>query len=185
MDKRAEKSKTKIYNAYMELIAKKELRKITVKELCVAADVNKSTFYAHFEDIYDLSEYVENCVIKSVVTDNINTDNIIDNSQQFTNDLFKAMNSKKKLIETVFSGNRKYNLADKISENLKSIIFIKYPQMKNNMRFNILLDYVIFGGYYAYSVNINANANENYDEIISVVVKASNHMNTLLRNSEI
>ncbi len=40
MDKRIIKSKENIKNAFIELRTKKELRKITVKELCEKANIN-------------------------------------------------------------------------------------------------------------------------------------------------
>ena len=52
MDKRIEKTKKSIKNAFMELRAKKPLEKISVKELCDLAYINKSTFYSHYEDIH-------------------------------------------------------------------------------------------------------------------------------------
>ena len=36
------------------LLEKNELKDITVKELCAVAGINRSTFYAHYESIYDL-----------------------------------------------------------------------------------------------------------------------------------
>lgn len=33
--------------------------KITVREICEKADIHRSTFYAHYEDVYDLVERVE------------------------------------------------------------------------------------------------------------------------------
>ena len=59
MDIRMEKTENAIKNAFMELRSKKPLEKITVKELCALACINKSTFYAHYEDIYALSDTLE------------------------------------------------------------------------------------------------------------------------------
>ena len=56
MDKRAQKSRSSIINTFLEIRSKKPLEKITVTELCKKADLNKSTFYVHYHDIYDLSE---------------------------------------------------------------------------------------------------------------------------------
>ena len=56
MDIRMEKTEKAIKNAFIELRSKKPLEKITVKELCSLACINKSTFYSHYEDIYALSE---------------------------------------------------------------------------------------------------------------------------------
>ena len=43
----------------MELRAQKPLEKIKVKELCDLACINKSTFYAHYQDIYALANAME------------------------------------------------------------------------------------------------------------------------------
>ena len=59
MDLRIEKTERGIKNAFIELRSRKSLEKITVKELCESARINKSTFYAHYKDIYDLSEQLE------------------------------------------------------------------------------------------------------------------------------
>ena len=44
MDKRIEKTKHGIFNAFIELRSKKDLECISVKELCELANINKSTF---------------------------------------------------------------------------------------------------------------------------------------------
>ncbi|MCD8067606.1 MAG: TetR/AcrR family transcriptional regulator [Lachnospiraceae bacterium] len=46
--------------AFLELLEKKDIEYITVREICEKAEVNRSTFYQHYETIGDLlSEYVE------------------------------------------------------------------------------------------------------------------------------
>ena len=54
MDLRIEKTRQSIVNAFIALRSGKPLEKITVKELCEKAQINKSTFYFHYVDIYDL-----------------------------------------------------------------------------------------------------------------------------------
>ena len=48
MDIRIEKTEKAIRNAFLELRAAKPLEKITVRELCSLACINKSTFYSHY-----------------------------------------------------------------------------------------------------------------------------------------
>lgn len=52
----------KIDEAFLKLLSKKELEYITVKEICLASDVSRSTFYLHYETINDLlletAEYI-------------------------------------------------------------------------------------------------------------------------------
>ena len=50
----------KMDKAFLEILEKKELPYITVKEICEKAGVNRSTFYLHYETIRDfLAESVE------------------------------------------------------------------------------------------------------------------------------
>lgn len=44
----------RMYEAFLELLGKKDFSYITVKELCEAAGVNRSTFYLHHETMEDL-----------------------------------------------------------------------------------------------------------------------------------
>lgn len=65
------KSESKYFNtaikmdkAFLDLLAEKDFEYITVKEICKRADVNRSTFYLHYETIADLLnesvEYISN-----------------------------------------------------------------------------------------------------------------------------
>lgn len=39
---------------------KKSIKEITVKELVDEVDINRSTFYLHYSDIYQMLESIEN-----------------------------------------------------------------------------------------------------------------------------
>ena len=60
MDLRVQRTRKNIRDAFIELRSRKPIEKITVKELAEAAFINKATFYQHYEDLYDLSESMEN-----------------------------------------------------------------------------------------------------------------------------
>jgi AcrR family transcriptional regulator len=55
-DRRVRRTTAAIQSAFLKLIFEKDINEITVKELCEQADINKSTFYLHYRDIYDLAE---------------------------------------------------------------------------------------------------------------------------------
>lgn len=60
------RSRKSIRSAYAELINdKKDASKITVKEIVDKADISKSTFYCHYNDINDLVEEIQNDVLKN------------------------------------------------------------------------------------------------------------------------
>lgn len=57
-NKRYQKNKQRIQTTLISLLQEKELSKITVQEICETLDINRSTFYYHYMDIFDLAEQV-------------------------------------------------------------------------------------------------------------------------------
>lgn len=51
-------TKKRIIDAFLSLLEKKSLDKLTVKDIIQTAEVNRNTFYYYFEDIYDLLQTV-------------------------------------------------------------------------------------------------------------------------------
>ena len=53
-DRRQRKTKIAVQNAFMRLMLEKDIAKITVKDVATLADINRSTFYLHYYDVYDI-----------------------------------------------------------------------------------------------------------------------------------
>ena len=68
------RSRKLIKTAFMELAAEKEISKITVKDIADRADINRGTFYAHYRDVYDVLEQIEDEAIENLshFLDNLN-----------------------------------------------------------------------------------------------------------------
>ncbi len=64
-------SRMMIRKAFLEMLETTPINRITVKDLCDRADVNRTTFYANFDDTYALLEQIKNElfeIIKSYLT---------------------------------------------------------------------------------------------------------------------
>lgn len=66
-NKRRRESRLRIETALVRLLQGKELAQISVKEICAAADVNRTTFYANYQDIYDLADAVQKSMEETVL----------------------------------------------------------------------------------------------------------------------
>ena len=58
-DRRVQRTKKSIRNAFLQLLAEKELEKISVKEIADCADVDRKTVYNYYTGVYDILDDLE------------------------------------------------------------------------------------------------------------------------------
>ncbi len=168
MDLRINKTKKAIINSFITLRSNKPLEKITIKELTDMAEINKATFYRHYEDIYALSESLEQELIANCLNE------ISDPTLLFSNNgvanLSNAFSSQGELFHIIFSGNRINVAIEKIHDGLMEKYLSCHPELQNSIEEKILFSALIYGGFYAYL----KYKDENYDVILNSLSKLNN-----------
>ncbi len=159
MDLRIEKTERGIKNAFIELRSRKPLEKITIRELCELACINKSTFYSHYKDIYDLSDHMEAEVVRSITNSISHPEYIMEKPAEFTRELFLAYLSQNSLTMILFSGSQRNHLVDRIETSIKEMVFQEFPEYRNDEVWNIILSYCIQGGYHTFQRNREGDMN--------------------------
>ncbi len=79
-DRRVQYTKKILHEALFSLLNEKELREITITELCKAADVNRNTFYRHYNIPLDILLEIEDDVfdkLSAVLRTSTNMDEVI------------------------------------------------------------------------------------------------------------
>lgn len=61
-----DKTRQTFVNAFCDLYSQKPIEKISIQEIANKSGYNRSTFYQYFTDIYELLDYVEEKVLKSI-----------------------------------------------------------------------------------------------------------------------
>lgn len=136
------KTKKLIKKTFATLInEKKELSKLSVSELVTRADINRGTFYNHYNSIYDVAEDFESEVIKLLFEDNkelnsvqeiyLYIDNII-NYLKSNEDLYKMLLASKEPM--LFLEKLDNLIYKKLSKSLSSLSNIKN---KNDLEINV------------------------------------------------
>jgi AcrR family transcriptional regulator len=67
-DRRSRRTKKRLKQTMLELLNKKDISKITVRELSEKADIGRGTFYLHYADAYDLLDKLENELMEKITT---------------------------------------------------------------------------------------------------------------------
>ena len=91
MDIRIKKTKKAIADAFLTKTKKKPIEKITVTDIVKEAQINKSTFYAHYHDIYDLMDELRNEAIEMVVSNMHYLSNLFDDPRLFFLEMYDAL----------------------------------------------------------------------------------------------
>ncbi|URZ07865.1 TetR/AcrR family transcriptional regulator [Clostridium felsineum] len=55
-----EQTLTNLVNSFVSIYEKKDINKITIKEITDKAGYNRGTFYMYFKDVYDILQHIEN-----------------------------------------------------------------------------------------------------------------------------
>ncbi|WP_294578075.1 TetR/AcrR family transcriptional regulator [uncultured Thomasclavelia sp.] len=84
-NQRFRETEIRMESAMLELMKTMEFEKITVKKICEQAQVNRSTFYAHFIDIYDMLDKMEKELRKELLESYDTKDNLIFSKSSFIN----------------------------------------------------------------------------------------------------
>ena len=75
-NKRRRESQEKIEKVFVQLLQIKDVKEITVSDICKLANLNRSTFYANYIDIYDLVDKLHGRMINdffSVYAEEVST----------------------------------------------------------------------------------------------------------------
>ena len=102
-DARVRYTKMVIKEQFATLLATTPLNKVTVKEICERAEINRATFYRYYNDPYDLLEKIE---------------------QEFLEDMFRE------LTDSTSTGAKKILVL--IMEKMKENIFLYQPLFSEN-----------------------------------------------------
>ena len=65
-DARIRYTRMRIKEAFLQCLREKPVNKITVKEICDLAEINRATFYAHYENPFDLLQRLEEETLDSI-----------------------------------------------------------------------------------------------------------------------
>ncbi|HQM96172.1 MAG TPA: TetR-like C-terminal domain-containing protein [Clostridia bacterium] len=65
-DRRVKYTKMVLKESLIDLLSKKDISCITIKQICEEADINRATFYTHYSDQFDLLRQIEDEFLQNV-----------------------------------------------------------------------------------------------------------------------
>lgn len=132
LNRSSEKTKKIIKNTFAELIKEnRELNKMTVSELVKRADINRSTFYNHYDSIYGVAEELEAEIIK-VLLENTTKLNSLDDIFKYLDEIIDYLKRNEDMYRLLLSSDEPQVFLKKLN---RSILEKMYNSINNNSNF--------------------------------------------------
>ncbi|MGN0165609.1 MAG: TetR/AcrR family transcriptional regulator [Lachnospiraceae bacterium] len=167
-DQRIRLSKQLLRNALISLLEKKTINKISVREICETAEINRTTFYKYYGSPYDLLEDIENILLNSL-SEKINK--VDSSSYKQLPEILEYLNENCKLFRLLINNNadpefpRKILNLPVIKENIYEMTgkseFAAYP--------HYTYEFFISGGYSVIQNWLNKENRESPEEMADYI----------------
>lgn len=146
-DRRVQMSKSFLKDALISLLKEQHISQITVIELCQLADVNRSTFYAHYSDIYGLLNDIENDIMEQLTKF---LHSYVENEEDpitMTEKLIEFIGKKHEACEVLLSTNSNISFEKKIRKVAHQFLLVdqKDVLMTDDRLFEYISAFIISG----------------------------------------
>lgn len=106
--RRVRMTKMLLKNALIDIMKNKSIHMVSIKEICEEADVNRSTFYRHYDTQYDLYDEIIEDIASDIGAIYKNDYTTVD----FLTKVLEYMESKRETILVILSDNGKVSLGE-------------------------------------------------------------------------
>ena len=111
-DRRIRKTKAQLRAGLAKLMQEKSIKEITVKELVEEVDINRSTFYLHYTDIFNMLSTIEEELLEEIrqTIQNHPVSPFNESSFPFIEDIFSYPGKKQRYLQRLAGAKRGYRV---------------------------------------------------------------------------
>ena len=149
-DRRVRRTKKLLTQALTELLQKKQVNEITVKELTDLADMNRGTFYMYYKDIFDMLEKIEDELFQKldVIAQSHEHGDPTQQVKPILLDLFRFIEENQEMCRVLLSPNGDMNFLHRLYEAIRERSLEIWKDQMGSLgekEFDYRYSFVIFG----------------------------------------
>ncbi len=172
-DRRVRRTDYAIKMAFLDLMQSKALNQINISELAQLADIDRKTFYNHYQDIYQVLGSIEDDYADMVISflDQAQFEQTLSNPYPFFHQLTQEIQNNGAIYQLLMKNNEHARLSKKIKTKLKQHLqtcdshLIKFSQIQ----LDFLLDFILAGVMSAYEQWFSQNQNLNSEQLSALI----------------
>lgn len=141
-DRRIRKTKAQLRTGLAKLLQKKSIKEITVKELVELVDINRSTFYLHYSDIYNMLSSIEEELLGEIRQTILNhpVSPFNESSFPFIEDIFQILEENKDICCALLGHNGDiaflHRIESLISDHSLSVLRVTFPETIEDLKYS-------------------------------------------------
>ena len=168
------RSRKLIRQAFMELLKEKPFEKITVTDIVNRADINRSTFYAHYPDVMGLLDEIQEEIITffEQYLRNVSFSDLLENPTQYLRLIIKMTDENEELYRLLSNSNVVIKQMEKMKKLLVERILttIDIPERYlNSFEFEFAVRFFLGGFIDVYTQRIKGEIECTMEDIIQGV----------------
>ena len=164
------RSRKLIRQAFLELLKEKDFEKITVTDIVKRAEINRSTFYAHYPDVMGMIDEIQDEILEYATTffKEMNFSDLLDNPEPHYKRIVKLVEDNLELYKLLYNSSIASNRLEKIKQLLVACIVntIDIPdEYKTSFEFEFTLRFFIGGIVDVYTQWIRGEIDCSFEEM--------------------
>lgn len=168
-DRRIGKTKKAIQKAFIELLSRKDISKISITEISNLADINRKTFYAHYDNVYAVMAEMENDLVNHFMglINDYDITKFISNPYPVLQQLTEVINGDIEFYGRLFKDGVSRTILEKVRKNINVELTIRLAENAelNPALLNYTVSYLTGGVISAFEVWFNFENNIPLEEL--------------------
>lgn len=148
LDRRIRKTRTLLLNGLIELMNQKDIKDISVKELTDLADLNRGTFYLHYNDIYDMLHKVEDELFiefEGILDRDIDKQEQRSSPEKTILDIFSFLENHKNLAKVMIGSHGDLTFVNRLKELVQVRLQASLTQYDDGAQYSYYPPFIIYG----------------------------------------
>ena len=174
------KAEDALKNEFLIFLSEKPVEKISVSELCRKMNINRSTFYSHYVDIYDLLNSVKEDLLKEL--DNLSNQIIEDRNrtaETVTKSVFDFIYKNRILLKYEFVLTKDQEYGDLVNKKVQKLFYDTmsqdYPHFKciDKVELESTLAFLSYGYYAIYRKWLSNDCMDNTNNMAKIAINVT------------
>ena len=147
-DRRVRRTRALLQQSLIRLMAEKEIKDITVKELTDLADITRGTFYLHYSDIYDILRSMEHEMFvefNEILNRSLSPDKKGAAPESLLTDIFSLLERHRDMAKVMMGPHGDYAFVNHLKDLVKERIYRDLAQKKSGCEYDYAEAFAVSG----------------------------------------